>query len=112
MPVRRPLNCSPCNLMGSQRVVSTIGVVKTSDRCAGVPDLRRTVERVSSTALFSQLEAATGGGNPGPLRRVSERTRWVTAHDAGHAQWYSERFRRMAAEGVDLNGEAGCSMPC
>ncbi|MHB8186867.1 MAG: hypothetical protein ACYDDU_12460 [Dermatophilaceae bacterium] len=33
-------------------------------------------------------------------------TRWVTAHDAGHAQWYIERFRRMAAEGVDLSGEA------
>jgi len=37
---------------------------------------------------------------------VSERTRWVTAHGAGHAQWYIERFRRMAAEGVDLAGEA------
>jgi SAM-dependent methyltransferase len=37
---------------------------------------------------------------------VSEPTRWVTAHDAGHAQWYIERFRRMAAEGVDLAGEA------
>ena len=24
----------------------------------------------------------------------------------GHAQWYIERFRRMAAEGVDLGGEA------
>ncbi len=33
-------------------------------------------------------------------------TRWVTAHEAGHAQWYIERFRRMAAEGVDLDGEA------
>jgi 2-polyprenyl-3-methyl-5-hydroxy-6-metoxy-1,4-benzoquinol methylase len=37
---------------------------------------------------------------------VSEPTRWVTAHDAGHAQWYIERFRRMAAEGSDLAGEA------
>jgi SAM-dependent methyltransferase len=37
---------------------------------------------------------------------VSEPTRWVTAHGAGHAQWYIERFRRMAAEGVDLDGEA------
>ena len=35
-----------------------------------------------------------------------ERTRWVTEHGAGHAQWYIERFRRMAAEGVDLDGEA------
>ena len=48
----------------------------------------------------------TGGGNTGYLCRVSEQTRWVTAHGAGHAQWYIERFRRMAAEGVDLNGEA------
>lgn len=38
--------------------------------------------------------------------RVSELTRWVTAHGTGHAQWYIERFRRMAAEGVDLGGEA------
>jgi 2-polyprenyl-3-methyl-5-hydroxy-6-metoxy-1,4-benzoquinol methylase len=30
----------------------------------------------------------------------------VTAHDAGHSQWYVERFRRMAAEGADLAGEA------
>jgi SAM-dependent methyltransferase len=37
---------------------------------------------------------------------MSELTRWVTAHGPGHAQWYIERFRRMAAEGVDLGGEA------
>ncbi len=37
---------------------------------------------------------------------VNEATRWVTAHGAGHSQWYIERFRRMAAEGVDLAGEA------
>lgn len=37
---------------------------------------------------------------------MSELTRWVTAHGAGHAQWYIERFRRMATEGVDLDGEA------
>jgi 2-polyprenyl-3-methyl-5-hydroxy-6-metoxy-1,4-benzoquinol methylase len=37
---------------------------------------------------------------------VNEPTRWVTAHRAGHAQWYIERFRRMAAEGADLDGEA------
>jgi len=37
---------------------------------------------------------------------MSELTRWVTAHGAGHAQWYIDRFRRMAAEGVDLDGEA------
>lgn len=33
-------------------------------------------------------------------------TRWVTEHGPGHAQWYIDRFRRMAAEGVDLAGEA------
>lgn len=37
---------------------------------------------------------------------MSEQTRWVTAHGAGHAKWYIERFRRMAAEGMDLDGEA------
>jgi SAM-dependent methyltransferase len=37
---------------------------------------------------------------------VSEPTRWVTAHGAGHARWYIERFRKMAADGVDLDGEA------
>jgi len=38
---------------------------------------------------------------------VSEsRPRWFTAHGEGHADWYVERFRRMAAEGADLAGEA------
>jgi SAM-dependent methyltransferase len=37
---------------------------------------------------------------------VSDLTRWVTDHDAGHAQWYIERFRRLAADGADLAGEA------
>jgi len=32
--------------------------------------------------------------------------RWFTQHQAGHSQWYIERFRRMAAEGADLAGEA------
>jgi 2-polyprenyl-3-methyl-5-hydroxy-6-metoxy-1,4-benzoquinol methylase len=34
------------------------------------------------------------------------RPRWFTAHGEGHAQWYIERFRRMAADGADLAGEA------
>lgn len=34
------------------------------------------------------------------------RPRWFTAFGEGHAQWYIERFRRMAAEGSDLAGEA------
>jgi 2-polyprenyl-3-methyl-5-hydroxy-6-metoxy-1,4-benzoquinol methylase len=33
-------------------------------------------------------------------------TRWVTDTSEGHSQWYIERFRRMAAEGADLGGEA------
>jgi SAM-dependent methyltransferase len=33
-------------------------------------------------------------------------TRWVTDTDENHSQWYIERFRTMAAEGVDLGGEA------
>lgn len=34
------------------------------------------------------------------------RPRWVTDHGPEHSQWYIERFRRMADEGVDLAGEA------
>jgi len=33
-------------------------------------------------------------------------TRWVTDTNEGHSQWYIERFRTMAREGVDLAGEA------
>jgi 2-polyprenyl-3-methyl-5-hydroxy-6-metoxy-1,4-benzoquinol methylase len=32
--------------------------------------------------------------------------RWFTEFDEGHSAWYVERFRRLAAEGVDLDGEA------
>jgi SAM-dependent methyltransferase len=32
--------------------------------------------------------------------------RWFTHHGPEHSQWYIERFRRMAAEGADLAGEA------
>jgi SAM-dependent methyltransferase len=32
--------------------------------------------------------------------------RWVTDTADGHSQWYIERFRTMAADGVDLAGEA------
>jgi SAM-dependent methyltransferase len=34
------------------------------------------------------------------------RPRWFTAHGESHAKWYIERFRRLAAEGSDLAGEA------
>ena len=33
-------------------------------------------------------------------------TRWVTDNPSDHAVTYAERFRRMAAEGKDLGGEA------
>lgn len=33
-------------------------------------------------------------------------TRWATDTGPEHSQWYIDRFRRMAAEGVDLAGEA------
>ncbi len=33
-------------------------------------------------------------------------TRWVTDHGPEHSQWYIDRFRNMAADGVDLAGEA------
>jgi 2-polyprenyl-3-methyl-5-hydroxy-6-metoxy-1,4-benzoquinol methylase len=33
-------------------------------------------------------------------------TRWFTDHDDNHSNWYVERFRALAAEGVDLAGEA------
>ena len=33
-------------------------------------------------------------------------TRWVSDTEAGHSQWYVERFRALAEEGADLAGEA------
>ncbi len=33
-------------------------------------------------------------------------TRWVTDTKPGHSEWYVERFRKMAAAGDDLAGEA------
>lgn len=37
---------------------------------------------------------------------MADATRWVTDTEDGHSQWYIDRFRRMAAEGEDLVGEA------
>jgi SAM-dependent methyltransferase len=69
--------------------------------------LRSTVAiSVTSTVPVSLIQPTGHSGVTDYLGRVSEQTRWVTAHGAGHAQWYIERFRRMAAEGVDLAGEA------
>ena len=38
--------------------------------------------------------------------RMAERPRWFSDTAEGHSEWYVERFRRGAAEGVDLTGEA------
>ncbi len=48
--------------------------------------------RVSSTARYGD-----GMGKP---------TRWVTETGPDHSEWYIERFRKMAADGTDLAGEA------
>lgn len=37
---------------------------------------------------------------------MTTRPRWITDTAEGHSQWYIERFRTMAAEGADLDGEA------
>lgn len=37
---------------------------------------------------------------------MADTPRWFTEHPPKHAQWYVERFRRLAAEGADLAGEA------
>lgn len=37
---------------------------------------------------------------------MGQSPRWVTDHGPEHSQWYIDRFRRMADEGVDLAGEA------
>jgi SAM-dependent methyltransferase len=34
------------------------------------------------------------------------RPRWFTDHGTDHAAWYIERFRKLAADGADLAGEA------
>lgn len=37
---------------------------------------------------------------------MSDVPRWFSDTEEGHSQWYIERFRQMAREGVDLAGEA------
>lgn len=37
---------------------------------------------------------------------MSHPTRWVTETAENHSHWYVERFRKMAAQGADLGGEA------
>jgi SAM-dependent methyltransferase len=38
--------------------------------------------------------------------RVRERPRWFTGTAEGHSQWYVDRFRTLASQGADLEGEA------
>ncbi len=37
---------------------------------------------------------------------MSDRPRWFTHTKDGHSEWYVERFRTLAREGADLEGEA------
>lgn len=37
---------------------------------------------------------------------MSDRPRWFTDTKPGHSQWYVERFRTLAEQGTDLEGEA------
>ncbi|EHR61084.1 class I SAM-dependent methyltransferase [Saccharomonospora cyanea] len=37
---------------------------------------------------------------------MTDRPRWFTDTRPGHSEWYIERFRTMAREGADLEGEA------
>ncbi|MGN6600634.1 MAG: class I SAM-dependent methyltransferase [Actinomycetes bacterium] len=46
-------------------------------------------------------DAGDGDSTPGVAP-----TRWATVHGEDHSRWYVDRFRRMAAEGADLEGEA------
>ena len=37
---------------------------------------------------------------------MTTRPRWFTDTDPGHSQWYVDRFRTLASQGADLEGEA------
>lgn len=45
-------------------------------------------------------------GDPTTRPTAGAPTRWVTDTADDHSAWYVERFRRMAADGKDLEGEA------
>jgi SAM-dependent methyltransferase len=40
------------------------------------------------------------------MGHMSDRPRWFTETKDGHSEWYVERFRTLAREGADLEGEA------
>jgi SAM-dependent methyltransferase len=50
--------------------------------------------------------AGPPGRRSGYRGGMAKPTRWVTETEPGHSQWYIDRFRRLAAEGADLAGEA------
>lgn len=62
--------------------------------------------------LLSVGEHGTAAGQcrrPGAdryLDHMGAPTRWETDTDDNHSNWYIERFRTMAADGADLDGEA------
>ncbi|TDD66595.1 class I SAM-dependent methyltransferase [Jiangella aurantiaca] len=37
---------------------------------------------------------------------MAKPTRWLSETKEGHSQWYIQRFRKLAADGADLTGEA------
>ncbi len=43
---------------------------------------------------------------PRTVSLMSSTPRWFTETAEGHSQWYIERFRTMASDGTDLDGEA------
>src|SRR5664280_1022879 len=72
MPVDQPLNCSPCLLMGSQRVVFTISVVKTSDRCTV---LRTHVQARSPASATCSTRPSAGVTEPRGRQRMRQELR-------------------------------------
>jgi SAM-dependent methyltransferase len=55
--------------------------------------------------IVASASASVEAGSP-YRAPMAEPTRWVTDTKDGHSDWYVERFRKMAAEGNDLAGEA------
>src|SRR4051794_36730417 len=51
---------------------------------------------------------SSGALGDGGGEHMTEENRWLRrrAEEPGHVAWYVERFRRLAAEGADLAGEA------
>lgn len=63
-------------------------------------------ERMSTCALIERRASMLASGFERTVCSMSSTPRWFTETEEGHSQWYVERFRTMAAEGTDLEGEA------